>query len=114
MKFRWFAALLGLALAGCTASEIGNPGYAPGADAAVLAPGDGAAPVGGPAGAPVYAGSQPGMRMAGAAANGIDAVAGFPAPPANNAGAGNCRTVGNVTTCDAPADPGADDTLYTN
>ncbi len=47
-------------------------------------------------------------------------AAGFPPAPACTAGLCSapverkCRTTGNVTTCDAPADPGADSTLYTN
>lgn len=52
-------------------------------------------------------------------------AAGFPPPPSCEAGSlepscvpamqeKKCRTVGNVTTCDVPADPDSDNRLYTN
>lgn len=76
MTHRLPAALLGLAIAGCTAQPQDGLNYAPP-----------------PPPAPA-------------------AAAAFPPAPAEQER--KCRTVGTVTTCDAPADPESDRTLYTN
>ncbi|NGN40779.1 hypothetical protein G6N74_06855 [Mesorhizobium sp. CGMCC 1.15528] len=107
-------------LAGCTSSEPQDLGYSP---AAASTSQINAASENLPA--PSLAAPSPANAMpAPAAAQPEDAnsVVGFPSPPpcpdpdgcAPKPVASACRTVGNVTTCDAPRDPSADDTRYTN
>lgn len=117
MKYRLLVALMGMALAGCT-SQQQPPNLAYSTAAESLPP-------------PAVAATQPGapqsvpaMALPAVPAQTVTA-AGFPAPPACGGGSlepscapamqeKKCRTVGNVTTCDVPADPDADNRLYTN
>ncbi len=121
-----FWPIISIFLAGCTSSEPQDLGYSPTSPTAATlqtntAPESLAAPS--PANAmPARTTTQPTGNIA-ADANSI--ATGFPSPPAcpDEMGPGGCapkplasacRTVGNVTTCDAPRDPLADDTRYTN
>ncbi|MGN6534810.1 MAG: hypothetical protein ACTHKQ_03645 [Mesorhizobium sp.] len=122
MKYRLLAALMGMALAGCT-SQQQQPNLSYSTTAEPLPP-------------PAMAATQPvspqsvqAMTLPTPASPAVPAqtvtAAGFPAPPACDTGSlelscapamqeKKCRTVGNVTTCDVPADPDADNRLYTN
>lgn len=91
MKYRLPAALLALAMAGCTAQPQDGLSYSP---APPPAPAPTAAPAAFPP-APAFCG------------------AGDPCAPAA-VPERKCRTAGGVTTCDVPANPDADRTLYTN
>jgi len=120
MRNRLLAALIGLTVAGCTSQQPQNLSYSP---APALQP----PTVGTAAGAPAL---QPGQSQATAPTASLaepavtTSAAGFPPAPACGAGSAatacppsverTCRTTGNVTTCDVPADPGSDSTLYTN
>ena len=91
MPLRLTPALCILLLAGCTSSEPQNVSYAP----VVEQP---ATVVGAPTVPAAY--DQMGQTQQGVAGPAV-------LQP-------SCSTVDNVTLCDAPADPGVDDTLYTN
>lgn len=91
MLLRLTPALSALVLAGCVSSEPRQVAYDLEAAAPLLAD-------------PVP--SEPLVP------NGEDQTGGLAASTAQQSY--NCRTVGNVTLCDAPADPNADETRYTN
>jgi hypothetical protein len=122
MKYRLLAALMGMALAGCT-SQQQQPNLSYSTTAEPLPPPPMAATQ------PVSPQSVQPMALPAPASPAVPpqtvTAAGFPAPPACNVGSlepscapamqeKKCRTVGNVTTCDVPADPDADNRLYTN
>lgn len=119
MRYRFLAALLGLAVAGCTSPEPQNLSYSPSNETLMPAP----AETPGNTVLPSQPASTPTIQSSAAAAPAVSA-AGFPSAP-GCAGRGKapcapvlqerkCRTVGSVTTCDVPADPDADSRLYTN
>lgn len=122
MKYRLLAALLGLAVAGCT-SQQPPPNLAYSTAAEPLPPPAMAAtqPVSPQSSQPTTLPAPAGPPVPPQTVT----AAGFPPPPACGAGSlepscapamqeKKCRTVGNVTTCDVPADPEADNRLYTN
>src|SRR5690606_15351463 len=111
MKYRLPAVLLAAALAGCTAQRQPSLPYSPAAEPLPQT------------GSTARSTTLP--ASAGLSGAQTATVAGFPPPPACDANAldpacapalqeKKCRTVGNVTTCNVPGDPGADQTLYTN
>jgi len=126
----FFAIISAILLAGCTSSEPQDLAYSPAPPAASTSQADAASESLAPPGLAVQsqANAIPAPTTAHPAGNipaDINTVAGFPSPPAcpgetGPAGcapkpvASACRTVGNVTTCDAPRDPMADETHYTN
>lgn len=102
MRYSMLAVSFALILAGCTSQQPANPSYSAASQPALQA-------VGAP-GAAAGSAALPPPSGVSAVDGTAAAAAGFPPAPAQH----ECRTVGNVTTCDVPADPDADSTLYTN
>ena len=106
MSLRLMSALCILLMAGCTSSEPQNASYAPRADRATIISDTP------PASAPVASTPTTDTPPAPASYDQVEyaAASGTPAPAALQPG---CHTVDNVTLCDVPADPSAEDILYT-
>lgn len=109
-------------LAGCTSSEPQDLAYSPAPPAASISQIDTSESLPPPGLAANTMPSPTATQPAGTIRPDANSVVGFPSPPpcpdpdgcAPKPVASACRTVGNVTTCDAPRDPMADDTRYTN